>query len=85
MNAIRVKNTSVLRTGERSYEYKICRKCFTNTSHLKTHERVHTGEKPYECKSCGKSFSSKNNLSSHEQRIHANIDKNSLRSTKVDD
>ncbi|KAI1812675.1 hypothetical protein GGS20DRAFT_521661 [Poronia punctata] len=49
---------------------KKCRKRFSQTTHLRIHERSHTGERPHKCSfaGCGGSFTQKGNLRTHERR-----------------
>ncbi|XP_021118949.1 zinc finger and SCAN domain-containing protein 20 isoform X2 [Heterocephalus glaber] len=55
--------------GEKLYQCSECRRCFSKSSALISHQRIHTGEKPYECADCGKSFSKSSTLANH-QRTH---------------
>ncbi|XP_036027731.1 zinc finger protein 25-like isoform X1 [Onychomys torridus] len=55
--------------GKKSYECKICGKCFHWKTSFNRHHSTHTGEKPYECKECRKAFCQKSHLTQH-QRVH---------------
>ena len=57
------------RTGVKPYTCKYCKKCFSQSSQCKEHERSHTRVKPYTCKHCKKCFSRLRNCKEHE-RIH---------------
>ncbi|XP_056409879.1 oocyte zinc finger protein XlCOF8.4-like [Hyla sarda] len=63
----RVSDSSA--TRNKSYVCLECGKCFSNSPHLRRHERTHTGERPFECLECGKFFSNSSNLIMH-QRTH---------------
>ncbi|XP_055468467.1 zinc finger protein 39-like isoform X2 [Psammomys obesus] len=55
--------------GKKSYECKICGKCFYWKTSFNRHQSTHTGEKPYECTECSKAFCQKSHLTQH-QRVH---------------
>ncbi|XP_052025943.1 zinc finger protein 54-like isoform X2 [Apodemus sylvaticus] len=55
--------------GKKPYQCGHCRKYFSTTSGLNTHQRIHTGEKPYKCNICDKSFNQWSSLKTH-QRLH---------------
>ncbi|XP_008831355.1 zinc finger protein 39 isoform X1 [Nannospalax galili] len=55
--------------GKKSYECKVCGKCFHWKTSFNRHQSTHTGEKPYECKECRKAFCQKSHLTQH-QRVH---------------
>lgn len=58
-----------IRRGKKTYECKICGKCFYWKTSFNRHQSTHTGEKPYECTECSKAFCQKSHLTQH-QRVH---------------
>ncbi|XP_004078257.1 putative zinc finger protein 705E [Oryzias latipes] len=51
------------------YSCPVCKKRFSNCSHLSAHIRTHTGERPYRCEICRKRFITTSALNRH-QTIH---------------
>ena len=59
-------STSMLiHAGDKQFRCSMCDKCFTTSSHLKTHELIHTGDKPFSCKICDYSCTQSSNLLVH--------------------
>ena len=52
--------------GQVFLDITTCKKTFSESGKLKTHERIQIGDKPFECKFCKKSFSKSGNLKNHE-------------------
>ncbi|XP_069797173.1 gastrula zinc finger protein XlCGF49.1-like [Narcine bancroftii] len=51
----------------RPFTCSLCRKRFSQPSHLQIHQRVHTGEKPFTCSLVGKKLTQPSSLSGHQQ------------------
>ncbi|XP_024123643.1 zinc finger protein 184 [Oryzias melastigma] len=54
----------------KAYTCPVCKKGFSNCSHLSAHIRTHTGERPYRCEICRKRFITTSALNRH-QTIHS--------------
>lgn len=48
----------------------VCEMQFSQSTHLKDHERIHSGERPFQCEVCDKTFARCSTLKNH-QRIHS--------------
>ncbi|XP_055535597.1 gastrula zinc finger protein XlCGF57.1-like [Wyeomyia smithii] len=55
--------------NQRCYQCSICRKSFSQSTHLKHHELIHSNRKEHECTICKHRFRVKSNLVAH-MRIH---------------
>ena len=57
------------------HECDICKKKFTQKSHLVDHFRIHLGEKPYGCAECGKWFTKSSTRCQHIRNCHKELSK----------
>ena len=57
------------RKSDYTFECRFCKKSFTTSGHLQTHQRIHTRDRPFECRFCKKTFTQSGSLQKHE-RIH---------------
>jgi uncharacterized Zn-finger protein len=62
-------------TSNKPRKYKCthpgCNKAYTNSSHLKRHQRLHSDSRPEVCPICSERFAKKSNLRKHISRVHA--------------
>ena len=65
----------LIHTKDKAHECDICKKKFSQKSHLVDDFRIHLGEKPYGCAKCGKWFTDNSNRNQHIRNSHKELSK----------
>ncbi|XP_060547185.1 zinc finger protein 721-like [Pantherophis guttatus] len=63
----RLRNHTIIDTGERPYKSMVYGKRFNKSDHLISHKKAHSEDKQFTCKECGKTFSYNYSLIIHQK------------------